>query len=133
MFGIDDIVGAFTGGSGGSASSSVEVKGLDKMTLTLQGGEKPLAVSEVIELKPVTLTENVNLGGTDKPVGIWTAAAASSWQSRAARVSRPNLDTSTSRIPDTEREPAKIGSPGCFRVSPSAPVTGRSSTTLTFW
>ena len=36
----------------------------------MQGGDKPLAVSEVIELKPVTLNENVNVGGTDKPIAL---------------------------------------------------------------
>jgi hypothetical protein len=83
MFGIDDIVGAFTGGGGSSSSSSVTsnvnltVAGLDNMkqAITLQGGDKPLAISEVIELKPVelkpvTLNENINVGGTDKPLAI---------------------------------------------------------------
>ncbi len=86
MFGIDDIVGAFTGGGGGGASSSVSsnvtIQGGDKpvavvstidlkpLTLNVGGTDKPLAISEVIELKPVTLTENVNVGGTDKPLAI---------------------------------------------------------------
>lgn len=81
MFGLDTIIGAFTGG-GGSASSSVSssvdvtINGLDDMKTTIQGGDKPVALSEVIELKPVTTTstststQNTNLGGTDKPIGV---------------------------------------------------------------
>ena len=76
MFGIDDIVGAFTGGGGGGSSASVtsnvnlKIEGLNdmKQAVTLQGGDKPVAVSEVIELKPLTVTENINVGGTDKPL-----------------------------------------------------------------
>ncbi|HEX2383863.1 MAG TPA: hypothetical protein VHI95_14565 [Acidimicrobiales bacterium] len=73
MFGIDDIIGAFTGGGGSSSSSvtsnvNLTIAGLDKMneTITLQGGDKPLAVTDTIELKPLT----VNLGGTDKPLAV---------------------------------------------------------------
>ena len=62
MFGIDDIVGAFTGGGGGGASSSVS------SNVTIQGGDKdhPVVVNETIELKPLTM----NVGGTDKPLAI---------------------------------------------------------------
>jgi hypothetical protein len=75
MFGIDDIVGAFTGGGGGSSSSvtstvNLNVAGLNDMKQTVQGGDKPIAVTEVVELKPLTLNENVNVGGTDKPIGV---------------------------------------------------------------
>ena len=93
MFGIDDIVGAFTGGGGGGASSSVSsnitIQGGDKdhpvvvnetielkpLTMNVGGTDKPLAISEVIELKPLelkplTVNENVNVGGTDKPLAI---------------------------------------------------------------
>jgi hypothetical protein len=77
MFGIDDIVGAFTGGGGSSSSSvtsnvNVKVEGLNdmKQTVTLQGGDKPVATSDVIELKPLTLTENLNFGGTDKAIDL---------------------------------------------------------------
>lgn len=77
MFLIDDIVGAFSGGGGSSSSSvtsnvNLKIEGLNdmKQTVTVQGGDKPLAVSEVIELKPLTVTDNVNIGGTDKPIGI---------------------------------------------------------------
>ena len=59
MFGIDDIIGAFTGGGGSSSSSvtsnvNLTVAGLNdmKQAITLQGGDKPIAVTEVIELKP---------------------------------------------------------------------------------
>ncbi len=64
MFGIDDIIGAFTGGGGGGSSASVS------SNVTIQGGDKdhPVALTETIELKPFTLTENVNVGGTDKPL-----------------------------------------------------------------
>jgi hypothetical protein len=69
MFGIDDIIGAFTGGGGSSSSSvtsnvNLKVEGLDKMGVTLGGGDKPVALTETVELKPLT----VNLGGTDKPI-----------------------------------------------------------------
>jgi hypothetical protein len=77
MFGFDDIVGGLFGGGGSSSSSvtsnvNLKIEGLNdmKQTLTVQGGEKPVTLSEVIELKPLTLTENVNLGGTDKPIGV---------------------------------------------------------------
>jgi hypothetical protein len=71
MFGIDDIVGAFTGGGGGGASSSVS------SNVTIQGGDDkhPVVFNETIELKPIelkpiTLNENINVGGTDKPLAI---------------------------------------------------------------
>ena len=73
MFGIDDIIGAISGGGGSSSSSvtsnvNLKVEGLNDMGVTLKGGDKPIALTETIELKPLTMTENVNLGGTDKPI-----------------------------------------------------------------
>jgi hypothetical protein len=51
---------------------TLKVEGLNdmKQAVTLQGGEKPVALTETIELKPLTLTENVNVGGTEKPLSI---------------------------------------------------------------
>jgi hypothetical protein len=73
MFGLDDLIGGLFGGGGSSSSSvtsnvNLTIAGLDKMGVTLQGGDKPVALTESIELKPVTATENLNLGGTDKPI-----------------------------------------------------------------
>ena len=55
-----------------TSNVNLKIEGLNdmKQTVTVQGGDKPLAVSEVIELKPLTVTDNVNIGGTDKPIGI---------------------------------------------------------------
>jgi hypothetical protein len=53
-----------------SSTVNLNVNGLDNMVTTIQGGEKPLATSQVIELKPVTTVQTSNVGGTDKPIGL---------------------------------------------------------------